>query len=180
MIKTLFKREFEISDYAGIYANSMYDEFCGLPNHQITLTEEDLKTDHGFTTTEKISLTTGIYLLYRYNELIYIGKTDNCLRNRIARFIAGVRGTERFDENHSAAYKYIEFFGRNLSGLSFKYIAIDPFDLEHGVTIKDIENVLIEKMRPMLNGEIYKDYRFQKILKITDTLGINGEKVVPL
>lgn len=180
MIKTLFKFEFQIKDYAGIYANSMYDVFCGLPKHNIVLTEEDLKTAHGFTTTEKISLVTGIYLLYKKDELIYVGKTDNCLRNRIARFIAAVRGTERFDENHSAAYKYIEYFGRDLSDLSFKYIEINAEDLEHGVTIKDIEDILIEIMRPMLNSEIYKDYRFQKILKITDVLGVNNERVVPL
>jgi hypothetical protein len=180
MIRTLFKFEFEIKDYAETYANAMYDVFRGSPKHEILLTEEDLKTAHGFTTTEKISLVTGIYLLYKENELIYVGKTDNCLRNRIARFIAAVRGTERFDENHSAAYKYIEYFGRDLSNLSFKYIEINAEDLEHGVLIKDIEDVLIEKMRPMLNREIYKDYRFQKILKITDMLGVNGERVVPL
>ena len=180
MIKTLFKYEFEIKDYARIYASTMYDIFFGSPKHKIILTEEDLKTSHGFTTTEKISLVTGIYLLYKKDELIYVGKTDNCLRNRIARFIAGVRGTERFDENHSAAYKYIEYFGRDLSNLSFKYIEINAEDLEHQVTIKDIEDVLIEKMRPILNSEIYKKYRFQKLLKITDVLGVNGERVVPL
>jgi hypothetical protein len=35
-------------------------------------------------------------------------------------------------------------------------------------------------MQPLFNGEIYKEYRFQKVLKITDMLGKNNERVVPL
>jgi hypothetical protein len=178
MIKTIFKNyEFEKEDFAGIYANYLIDEFQSLPKHKIIIKED---TDHGFLTDEKINSVTGIYLIYKNQDLVYIGQTNNCLRNRIGRLLAGIRGTERYDENHSAAYKYVEYFGRDTKGLSFKYIEMNLAELEFGVQFEDIENQLIKKLKPIFNSEVYKNYRFQKILKITDMLGVNGERVVPL
>jgi hypothetical protein len=178
MIKTLFGRYvFEKTDLANVYANYMIDEINHLPKHELVVNEN---SDHGFLTTEKLNLVTGIYLIYKSNELVYIGQTNSCMRNRIGRLLAGIRGTERHDENHSAAYKYVEYFGRDTTDLSFKYLELNIADLEFKIGFEDIENQLIEKLKPLFNSEIYKDYRFQKILKITDTLGINGERVVPL
>jgi hypothetical protein len=178
MIKTIFQNyEFEKKDFAEIYAKYLVDEFKSLPKHEILVNEN---TDHGFLTNEKINLITGIYLIYKNQDLVYIGQTNNCLRNRIGRLLAGIRGTERHDENHSAAYKYVEYFGRDTQGLSFKYIKIDANELQFNVSFEDIENELIQKLKPIFNSEVYKNYRFQKILKITDMLGINGEKVVAL
>ena len=178
MIKTIFGNyEFEKEDFAKIYAKYLVDEFKSLPKHKIVIKED---TDHGFSTDEKINLVTGIYLIYKNQDLVYIGQTNSCLRNRIGRLIAGIRGTERHDENHSAAYKYVEYFGRDTKGLNFKYIQIKVEELQFNVTFEDIENQLIEKLKPIFNSEVYKNYRFQKILKITDMLGVNGERVVSL
>ena len=178
MIKTVFGNyEFEKEDFAGIYAKYLIGEFDSLPKHKIVVKED---TDHGFLTDEKINLVTGIYLIYKDKELVYIGQTNSCLRNRIGRLLAGIRGTERYDENHSAAYKYVEYFGRDIDGLSFKYIELNSNDLKFNIGLQDIENKLIEKLKPIFNSEVYKDYRFQKILKITDVLGVNGERIVPL
>lgn len=179
MIKTLFRKYvIEKDDMAGLYANYMLDEINYLPKHELIVNEN---SDHGFITTEKLNLVTGIYLIYKSNELVYIGQTNSCMRNRIGRLLAGIRGTERYDENHSAAYKYVEYFGRDTSELSFKYLVVNPDeDLEFKVGLEDIENKLIEELKPLFNSEIYKEYRFQKVLKVTDKLGVRGERVVPL
>jgi hypothetical protein len=178
MIKTIFGNYlFEKKDFADTYAKYLIKEFESLPKHKIVVRED---TDHGFLTNEKLSLVSGLYVIYKNDILVYIGETNYCIRQRIGRLLAGIRGTERPDENHSAAYKYIEYFGRDTSGLSFKYIPINVAELEYGIQLLDIENSIIEKMEPLFNKEIYKNYRFQKQLKITDVLGVNGETVVPL
>lgn len=181
MIKTLYDYDIEKTEYADIYAKFFAKEFIGAPRYEIFVNEN---TDHGFSTSEKISLVSGIYLIYKKvkNEyiLVYVGHSGHCIRQRIGRWLSGIRGTERFDENHSAAYKYVEYFGRDTDELSFKYIPLKPQQLKHGLTIEDVEKLVIEKMQPLFNGEIYKEYRFQKVLKITDMLGKNNERVVPL
>lgn len=181
MIKTLYSYEFTKSDYTEPYIKFLSEESVYLPKHKITVNE---KTDHGFSTKEKIGSISGIYLIYKEFEesdiLVYIGHSGHCIRQRIGRWLSGIRGTERFDENHSAAYKYVEYFGRDTSGLSFKYLPLKLEDLQHGVEIEDIENGMIEKLKPLFNNEIYKEYRFQKILKITDVLGENNERIVSL
>jgi hypothetical protein len=178
MIKTIFRNyEFEKKDFANVYANFLIDEFESLPKHKIHVRED---TDHGFLTDEKISLISGIYFIYKGDTLVYVGQTNHCMRQRIGRLLAGIRGTERYDENHSAAYKYIEYFGRDTSGLSFKYVELNLKELQFGIQLQDIENSIIEKLKPIFNIEVYKKYRYQKILKITDVLGVNGERVVPL
>jgi hypothetical protein len=178
MITTIFKNyEFEKKDFANIYAKHLIHEFQSLPKYEILVKED---TDHGFLTDEKISLISGIYFIYKDDILVYIGQTSHCMRQRIGRFLAGIRGTERHDENHSAAYKYVEYFGRDTSKLTFKYVELNPKDLEYGIDLVDIENGMIEELKPIFNSEVYKDYRFQKHLKITDIFGINGERVVPL
>ena len=178
MIKTIFGNyEFQVQDYASLYANYMIEEFKSLSKHKIVVNEN---TDHGFSTTQKINLVTGIYFVYKNDDLVYVGQTNHCMRQRIGRFLAGIRGTERYDENHSAAYKYVEYFGRDTSGLSFKYLPVNVAELEHCVDLQHIENDIIEKIKPLFNNEVYRDYRFQKILKITDVWGDNKERVVPL
>jgi hypothetical protein len=181
MKKTLYGYNIEKNDYADIYAKAFVEEFIGAPAYEISVNEN---TDHGFSTNEKIGLISGIYLIYKQVEnqsvLVYVGHSGHCIRQRIGRWLSGIRGTERFDENHSAAYKYVEYFGRDTDGLSFKYIAIQPESLEHDLVIEDIEKLVIERMQPLFNGEIYKEYRFQKVLKITDIFGKNNERVVPL
>lgn len=177
MIKTLYGYEFVKKDFAKIQADFLIDELENLPKYEIVVNES---SDHGFLTNEKISTISGIYLIYKDSELVYIGQSGTCIRNRIGRMLAGIRGTERYDENHSAAYKYVEYFGRDTKNLSFKYIPLKLEQLQQNLNFDDIENQLIEELKPLFNSEIYKDYRFQKVLKITDTLGVNGERVVAL
>jgi len=153
MNKTVFNTyEIEKSDYAKIYANHFIEELQYLRKTKIDVNYD---TDHGFTASEKISQVTGLYLLYKEDELIYIGKSDRCMRTRIGRFIAGVRGTERFDENHSAAYKYNACYGRNVDDLYFKYIELNIDDLQHDLTLDDIEQQLIRSLSPRFNSEVY-------------------------
>jgi len=179
MIKTIFGNyEFQKQDFAKIYAEYLIEELDGLCKHEIAVLES---TGHGFlTTAKKISLVSGIYFIYKDNNLVYVGQTGHCIRQRIGRFLAGIRGTEHEDEQHPAAYKYIEYFGRDISGLSFKHIRIDLMSLEHDVSLEDIETHIIQQISPMFNSKIYKKYRYQKMLKITDILGNNNERIVTL
>lgn len=168
MIKTIFSNyEFEKSDYAKIYAEHFIAEFDSMPKTKIFV---NFNTDHGFTTKEKISLVSGIYLLYKSNTLIYVGKSDHCIHQRIGRFLAGVRGTERLDENHSAAYKYVDYFGRDTTNLSFKYIKLaEPgefVNLDHHVTLQDIEEQIIRIMDPLFNRESFENFDIKKLVEI--------------
>jgi hypothetical protein len=169
MIKTLFDNyEFEKEDFAKIYAKKFIEELNSLPKSKILVNEN---TDHGFSTNEKISLVSGIYLLYKYDILIYVGQSNHCIRQRIGRFLAGIRGTERFDENHSAAYKYIQYFSRDTKGLSFKYIGLSepgrPVNLDFDVTLNDIEKIMIKRLNPLFNDETYSNFSFEKVLKVS-------------
>jgi len=127
-------------------------------------------TDHGFETNINWVDCPGIYLIYKDNKIVYIGCTSRSIRMRIGRFLAGVRGTEHWNENHSAAYKYVDIFGRDLSGLTFKYSKLEKTDLFPGIEINDIENHVIEIMKPLFNDETYYDYEFEKkvIIKSKD------------
>lgn len=168
MIKTIFsKYEFEKTDYAKIYAEHFVAEFNSMPKTKIFV---NYNTDHGFTTKEKISLVSGIYLLYKSDTLIYVGKSDHCIHQRIGRFLAAVRGTERLDENHSAAYKYINYFGRDTTNLSFKYIKLadagEMVDLEHFLTLQDVEEQIIQIMDPLFNKQSFGNFNIGKFVEI--------------
>ena len=70
----------------------------------------NLKTDKGVNSDRYINVA-GFYFIYNNGELVYIGYTNHSIHGRIGRFFAGVRGTERYDENHPAAYKFVEKYG---------------------------------------------------------------------
>jgi hypothetical protein len=99
----------------------------------------------------------GIYLLYRNDDLIYIGHTNSSVRIRIGRFFAGVRGTERHDESHPAAYKYIKLYGPICDNLRVKIVPLQQHTLLCDVTMEQIEYELIHTMKPTLNNEIYRN-----------------------
>jgi hypothetical protein len=122
-------------------------------------------TDHGFSTTVKLP-SQGIYIIYKNKQPIYIGCSTNSIHTRIGRFIAGVRGTERIDENHSAAYKYIEVFGQDLTGVSIKAVSLRPSDLPDYLNVESIERMLILKLKPLFNNETHYDYVFEKGVKV--------------
>jgi len=99
----------------------------------------------------------GIYLLYRNDELIYIGYSNSSVRNRIGRLFAGVRGTERHDESHPGAYKYIKLYGTVCDNLQVKIVPLQQHTLLCGITMEQIEHELIYNMKPILNNEIYRN-----------------------
>lgn len=99
----------------------------------------------------------GIYFIYHKEDLIYIGHTTNNVRDRIGRFFAGVRGTERHDENHPAAYKFLKFFGRKCEDLTLKIIPLEFSSLLCDVTMEDIEMDLIYELKPLFNNQIYRN-----------------------
>ena len=114
-------------------------------------------TDHGFSTNYNQKLPSKcIYILYKGEKPVYIGQTQTSVRTRIGRFLAGVRGTEHKDEKHPGAYKYRRYHGTNLDDLTFKVSEMDVFDLPNYISIDDVENCLIYKLRPDFNNQIYK------------------------
>lgn len=122
-------------------------------------------TDHGFSTTVKLP-SQGIYIIYKNKQPIYVGCSTNSIHTRIGRFVAGVRGTERIDENHSAAYKYVEVFGRDLTDVSIKAVSLRPSDLPDYLDVESIERSLILELKPLFNNETHYDYVFEKGVKV--------------
>jgi hypothetical protein len=116
----------------------------------------NLKTDKGVISDGFINLA-GFYFIHIGNKLIYIGYTNHSVRGRIGRFFAGVRGTERPDENHSAAYKFAEMYGCKCENLFLKIVPVNYTLLMYDITMKDIEDELIYTMKPTLNNEIYRN-----------------------
>jgi hypothetical protein len=150
--------QLEPKDYLTFIKRELDSQF----HFGITVNEQ---TAHGFFTEAKIP-NVGLYCLYRQNVLIYVGFTENSIRMRIGRFIAAVRGTEHPDENHSAGYKYLEKFGKDLSDLTFKYCEIKPSDLPSHIRLQDLEQCLIDDLKPLFNTETYDNYVFENIVRI--------------
>ena len=135
-------------------------------------------TDHGFETNVKISDCPGIYVIYKDNKVVYVGCTSRSIRMRIGRFLAGVRGTEHWNENHSAAYKYVDVFGRDLTGLTIKFCRLEKSDLFSGIVLDNIETHIIEMMKPLFNDETYYDYKFEKKVVIKSKDGEYNARLV--
>lgn len=145
------------------YANFIINELDSQPYYEIRIKEN---TTHGFETHVTISSRTGIYCLYKDKQPLYIGQTEHSIHQRLARFVAGVRGTERIDENHSAAYKYVEHFGRDLSDVTFKYSEVNVKELPEHVTLGDIERETINLINPYFNKETYDNFSFQNVVLV--------------
>ena len=154
-----FEIQLEPSDYKNLLLSELkMDSF-----HPIYVKEE---TDHGFFTTTKLP-NQGLYVLYKKKQPIYVGCSKTSIHNRVGRFVAGVRGTERHDESHPAAYKYIAVFGRDLSDLNVKSIPLKQDDLPDYLVVQDIEQTLIKELKPLFNNETHYNYTFEKGVKIT-------------
>lgn len=138
------------------YTNNIIEEL----NKQIFCQiEPDLNTGRGFKTSWRETLPeSGLYCIYKNEKPIYIGYSAASIRNRIHRFIAGVRGTETNSESHSGAYRYKKYFGEDLSALSIKVFGFDVSVLPDYLNIQDIERDLMYKLRPILNMEINRGY----------------------
>ena len=142
----------EASDYTDNIVSELNKQmFCQI--------KPDLNTGRGFKTSWLETLPeTGLYCIYKNEKPIYVGYSSASIRNRIHRFIAGVRGTESKNETHSGAYKYKKYFGEDLDGLSVKVFGFDVSVLPDYLKIQDIERDLMYKLRPILNMEINRGY----------------------
>lgn len=111
----------------------------------------------------------GIYLIYKIInsefQLLYIGATDNSIHNRLSRYIAAVRDTQRFDENHAGGEKHRKILGEDLQCMYVKCIDFD-FSSLIDVSMTDLESLLIEELQPIFNGENYAKYKFQTKFEI--------------
>lgn len=145
---------YEASDFKDFVTNDLNSKKKYKVNYNDKLT-------HSISTDNKLPKT-GIYAIYRNDLLVYIGCTSWSIHGRIARFVAGVRGTERDDESHPAAYKYIEHFGDDVENLYVSFCSIDPENLPDNILMTDIEEVAIVSMCPLFNEQTYDMYKFEK------------------
>ena len=115
--------------------------------YQLSIVEDTMQ---GFTLEPRPPMTLcmpGIYGIYRYNELLYIGSGK--MHSRISRFVKEVRGLSRADEKFSAARKYREMWGSNLEGVEIMFCPY--FEAADGYRMGTIETYLIQKLNPLLN-----------------------------
>lgn len=128
-------------------------------------------TCHGFTCDLGLNKKKGIYGLWRGDDLLYIGSSDSCVRTRVGRFTSVVRGTNRLDEDHPGARKYLKHFGQDLSGLSTAICELSQKDLPDYLNIVMIETYIIKQLKPICNEETYKYYKIERLNhRITNVL----------
>ena len=116
----------------------------------------NLETDKGVISDTIINVA-GFYFIYTNGELVYIGYTNHSIHGRIGRFFAGVRGTERDDESHPAAYKFVKKYGCKCEDIFLKIIPVNYNSLLSDITMAYIEDELIYSLNPLLNNEIYRN-----------------------
>ncbi len=130
--------------------------------------QPNYQTTHGVVI-EQIIPKTGIYLIYKTinskTELLYIGCTINSIHSRLGRYFAAARGTQRFDENHPAGEKHREILNEDFDDMTMKFIHFD-FSSLVDVIIEDLELLLINELQPIFNSENYKNFFFEKQLRI--------------
>lgn len=149
------------------FSNLALADFDSQPFNAILPKLDTLK---GFSTSQKEKIPeSGLYVIYKFEQPIYVGYATKSIRSRIARFLAAVRGTEREDETHPAGYKYNKVY-KDLDALSIKTCSME-FDkiLPSHINIEDVEKEVIYNLRPVFNSQIYKS------IFIGDTLINNGE-----
>jgi hypothetical protein len=143
-------------DYV-IYADDFIPSIvAALNKQQHCFIRPTINTLKGFTKSLNFVLPKeGIYVIYKFGHPIYVGHSKSSIHNRIARFLAGVRGTERLDEKHPAAYKYKHVYGENFDDLSVKIFRMRDASLPKHISLDMIENELISELRPVFNTEVY-------------------------
>jgi len=99
----------------------------------------------------------GFYCIYKDKFPVYLGYTNIDIGGRVGRFYAAIRGTEHEEENHPAGYKFFREFGQNFSLMTIKSVEFQPenLDISDGIKMENIEQVLISKIKPALNSEIF-------------------------
>lgn len=152
---------FEPSDYLPLLLDQIENQphVTIFPNYQTT---------HGVIVQQNLPKI-GIYLIYKTinskTELLYVGCTLNSIHSRLGRYFAAARGTQRFDENHPAGEKHREILNEDFENMTVKFVHFD-FSSLVDVSVEDLELLLIKKLQPIFNGENYKDFYFEKELRI--------------
>lgn len=91
----------------------------------------------------------GFYIVYRFDTPLYVGTSSCSVANRLARFAKEVHGKSRSDENHPAANKYRNHYGRsNFVGLEVVFHLFEP---PKNISLDAIETALIGKIKPIYN-----------------------------
>ncbi|NBP01726.1 MAG: hypothetical protein EBU90_16630 [Proteobacteria bacterium] len=142
---------YEAKDFSELVVKELHEQ------NFITVTPKK-STNKGFITNSDVTIPkSGLYVIYKFQQPIYVGYSTHSIRDRIGRFIAAVRGTEHEMESHPAGYKYKHVYGDCLDQISFKASHIDFYtSLPNYLSINDVEKELIYTLRPVFNMEIYK------------------------
>jgi hypothetical protein len=91
----------------------------------------------------------GFYAVYRFGVPLYVGASGRSIANRLSRFGKEVHGKSRSDENHPAAKKYRNHYGRsNFEGLEVVFHLFEP---PKNIALRAIETVLISRIKPIYN-----------------------------
>lgn len=91
----------------------------------------------------------GFYIVYRFNAPLYVGTSSGSVATRLSRFTKEVHGKSRSDENHPAANKYRNHYGRsNFVGLEVRFYLFEP---PKNISLEAIEEALIRKIKPIYN-----------------------------
>jgi len=105
----------------------------------------DIMTSSGFTLYDEYVKTercyrSGFYAIYYKEKCLYVGKAS-IIDNRMRRFISGVRGTSRHDEQHAFADRYRKRYGEDFDNLRF---VLFPYDIgtlnKHEVRSESVES----------------------------------------
>lgn len=139
-----------------------------LDNQSYVKFSPKLETTHGILVESRLP-ENGLYFIYKKindkYQLLYVGLTNYKIYIRVARYVAAVRNTQRFDENHAGGEKHRSVFGPDLDDMYLKTINFDFSSLVN-VTPEDLEKMLIEKLQPVFNSENYSNYFFNKKIEI--------------
>jgi hypothetical protein len=97
----------------------------------------------------RLSEKTGIYAIYRGDDLFYIGATENSIHNRVARFLKEVLGNSTIRENHPAATKFRRMYGEK--DLDRIFVSAVRVTTPNYMELGDVEKELIRILNPIAN-----------------------------
>jgi hypothetical protein len=122
-----------------------------LNNSAYVYIKPNIESRYGFTKSGKINKK-GLYLIYKDDKLIYVGMSTGYIQTRISRFFAAARRTDRFDERHPAGEKYHKIYN-NFDNISIKTVDFDFNSLPQKITVENVEEELIYRLKPLLNAK---------------------------
>lgn len=141
----------------GTKINYTIDNFSGLINIEKYKEYEEQNNKHHYTSKLKkkriININkSGVYLFYNDNkEVVYIGKTINCLKQRIHHHI--INGIKDYLLNIGDIEESFRLYKRN----TYKYLSFIEVDKDD---THFVESYLINKYKPIYNIEFNKDFKY--------------------